>query len=92
MFVTRREAIRRRPSRPGAAVEDAHVDHRGADVLVPEEPLNGADVVSRLPGMRREQVQKAVAWCVSLDSRDHAAAASSVSRDSRAENVVNGEL
>jgi hypothetical protein len=31
----------------GAAVEDVGVDHRGGDVAVAEELLNGADVVCR---------------------------------------------
>jgi hypothetical protein len=40
----------------GAAVEDVGVDLGGADVLVAEELLDGADVVAGLEEMGREAV------------------------------------
>lgn len=37
-------------------VEDMRVDHRGTDVRVPEQRLQGADVVAVLQKMRGERV------------------------------------
>lgn len=43
------------------AVQDMRIDHRGADVLVPEQLLDGADVVSRFEQMCSEGVTERVA-------------------------------
>jgi hypothetical protein len=42
------QAIRGAPESEGAACGDMGVDHRGSDVGVAEEFLNGPDVCSRL--------------------------------------------
>ena len=45
----------------GSAVEDMGVDHRGADVVVTEELLHGADVVAVFEEMRGERMPQRVA-------------------------------
>jgi len=44
----------------GSAVEDMGVDHRGADVVVAEEFLHGADVVAVFEQMRCERMPQRV--------------------------------
>ena len=44
----------------GTLVEHMRVDHRGFDVGMSEQRLNGADVLARLEKVRREAVPEAV--------------------------------
>ena len=43
-------------------VEDVGVDHRGRDVLVPEQFLDGANIVAGLEQVRREAVAEGGSW------------------------------
>src|SRR5882672_10468865 len=54
------EAVQRAHDSPGAAVEDVDVDHRGRDVAVAEELLDGPDVVAGLEEMGGEGVTEGV--------------------------------
>jgi hypothetical protein len=48
------QAIARTPHTERAAIQDVRVDHRGADVRVAEQLLNGSDVVPVLEEVRRK--------------------------------------
>jgi len=50
------EPVRRALDAEAAAVEDMGVDHRGSDVAVPEQLMDGANVIARLQEMRCETV------------------------------------
>ena len=54
-------SIQRAFDRQSAALEDVGVDHGGADILVAEQFLNGADIVPVLEKMRGEGMAKGVA-------------------------------
>ena len=54
--------------REGTPIEDVGVDHSGADVVMAEELLDGANVVTRLEQVGREAVTKAVAGCALGDA------------------------
>ena len=56
-----REVVRGTADGEGSAVEDMGVDHRGADVVVTEELLHGADVVAVFEEMRGERMPQRVA-------------------------------
>ena len=57
-----------------AAVQDVGVDHGGADVVVAQELLDGADVVARLEQVGGERVAKGVARDVLGQSGVHGGA------------------
>ena len=56
-----REVVSGAADGEGSAVEDMGVDHRGADVVVTEELLHGADVVAVFEEMRGERMPQRVA-------------------------------
>ncbi len=53
--------IQRAAHRPAAAVEDVGVDHRGADVFVTQEFLDGADIVAILQKVSGKGVAEGMA-------------------------------
>ncbi len=61
--------IQRAFDRQSAALEDMGVDHGGANVLVAEQFLNGADIVTTLKQMRGKGMPKGVAGDTLLDPR-----------------------
>src|SRR5262245_36221587 len=54
------DAVRRAQDAATAAVEHVRVDHRRRDIAMPEQLLDGADVVPSLEQMRREAVAQRV--------------------------------
>src|ERR1019366_639557 len=48
--------------RPAASIQDVRVDHRRPHVAVPEQLLNGPDVVAVLEQVRRKRMPESVKW------------------------------
>ena len=61
--------VRRALDAPPAPVQHMRIDHRGADIGMPEQFLDGADVVSILKKVGREGVAQGVAACRLRDAR-----------------------
>src|SRR5688572_24176456 len=57
---SRRQEVERAPHPAAAAVEDVRVDHGRRDVAVPEQLLDGPDVVAGLEQVGRERVPQGV--------------------------------
>ena len=56
----------------GTSIQDVRVDHRGRDIAMPEELLDGSDVVARFEQVGREAVAERVTRSGFRDaSRDH---------------------
>jgi len=55
------QQVGRAPDTCAATIEYVGIDHGGPDILVPEEFLNGADIVSRLQKVRGKRVAKGMA-------------------------------
>jgi hypothetical protein len=60
--------IQRAAHRPAAAFQDVGVDHGGADVFMPEEFLDGADIIAGLEQMGCKGVAQGVAGDALLEA------------------------
>ena len=65
----RRDRVKRAADAAAAAVQDVGVDHRGADVAVAQQLLDGSDVVAALQQVGGEGVAERVTGCRFGDAR-----------------------
>jgi hypothetical protein len=77
------DRVQRAPDAATAAVEDVGVDHRGRDVAVVQELLDGANVVAVLEEVRNEAVAQRVARGALGDARGRQASLRRVGGPSR---------